>query len=69
MASNSRPGPGTQLVAHAIVGAGAAAVTAKVLGKQLTHAYVIVAAIIAIAVHAWLDAPVAQALAGLGFSF
>ena len=52
-----------------LVGVAAAAVTAKALGKQITHGYAIVAALIAIVPHAWLDAPLAQFLAGLGFSF
>ena len=69
VANTPRPGPGTQIAAHAIVGVSAAAVTAKALGKQITHGYAIVAAIIAMVAHAWLDAPLAQFLAGLGFSF
>ncbi len=69
MATSPCPGPGTQIVAHAIVGVGAAAVTAKALGKKITHGYAILAAIIAMVAHARLDAPLAQFLAGLGFSF
>ena len=63
------PRTGQQIATHAIVGVSAAVVTAKALGKQITHGYAIVAAIIAMVAHAWLDAPLAQFLAGLGFSF
>jgi hypothetical protein len=62
------PTPATRYVAHVAVGAAAAAVTHKMLGKS--GAVFTVASFLLVAwLHAQFDAPVAKAMADVGLQF
>ncbi len=63
------PGPGTQLIAHAIVGWACTAAIARMAGKPLTAAAKLRAFLAGVVIHHLADAPVAKVLAGLGFAF
>ena len=69
MANSQGPGPGMQLIAHAIVGWACAAAIARIAGKPLTAAAKPLAFLAGVIVHHLVDAPVAKMLAGLGFAF
>jgi hypothetical protein len=69
MANSQGPGPGTQLIAHAIVGWACTAAIARMAGKPLTAAAKLLAFLAGVVVHHLADAPVANMLAGLGFAF
>jgi hypothetical protein len=69
MANSQGPGPGTQLIAHAIVGWACTAAIARMAGKPLTAAAKLLAFLAGVVVHHLADAPVAKVLAGLGFAF
>ncbi len=66
MANSQGPGPGTQLIAHAIVGWACTAAIARMAGKPLTAAAKLLAFLAGVHL---ADAPVAKVLAGLGFAF
>ncbi len=63
MANSQGPGPGTQLIAHAIAGWACATAIAKIAGKPLTAAAKLLAFLAGVVVRHWADAPVA-ALSG-----
>ncbi len=69
MANSQGPGPGTQLIAHAIVGWTCTAAIARIVGKPLTAAAKLLAFLAGVVVHHLADAPVAKVLTGLGFAF
>ena len=70
MANSQGPGPGTQLIAHAIVGWACTAAIARLADKPLSAAAKLLAFLAGVVVHHHLaDAPAAKVLAGLGFAF
>jgi hypothetical protein len=64
----ARPTPSTRLVAHGLVGAGAAILVAR-LASTSRAAKAIIGAVLGVIAHMVFDAPVASLLARLGFQF
>jgi hypothetical protein len=60
------PTKATETVAHVAVGAAAAYVVPKVIGKGKGIGVVVAAAVIAVLLHMMLDAPFAKAMAASG---